>query len=172
MDIQGAYDIIHKIAQGFEDNALQCLGNHSDIIIKAIQEQIYSGLNGEGEHLSPTYDDDPYFEEKGPWYHRADKYKAWKKDITPPESKPMLGLPPRPENVPNLYVNGSKFYDKTTATIRDDTLYIDPGNEAGPAIVTKYGDSLLDIGDTAVAYFNREYMWPAIEKFFNDCGYR
>ena len=84
MDIQGVRDIIHKIAEGFEDNAMPCLEYHSGNIVLAIQEQIYSGQNGEGENLSPTYDSDPYFEEEGPWYHRAQEYKAWKYTITPP----------------------------------------------------------------------------------------
>lgn len=170
MDIQEAYDIIHSIAEGFEENVMQCLESHSDDIVLAIQAQIYSGQDGRGEYLSPTYDDDNFFEEDGPWYHRAEDYKAWKYTITPPEGT-FLGLPARPDNVPNLYIDG-KFYSEITASRRGDVLYVDPGHGNGPAIVSKYGDSLLDIGDSAVAYFNREYMWPAIEKFFNDCGYR
>lgn len=171
MDIELVCDIIHKIADGFEDNAIQCLEYHSDDIVVAIQEQIYSGQNGDGEHLSPTYDSDPYFEKEGTWYHRANEYKAWKYSITPPEGSSLLGLPARPDNVPNLKING-KFFSEITATRRGDMLYVDPGNGDGPDIVATYGDSLLDIGDSAVEYFNREYMLPAIEKFYNDCGYR
>lgn len=171
MDLQSVRDIIHNIAEGFEENVLQCLDFHSGIIVLAIQEQIYSGQNGEGEHLSPTYDEDPYFEEEGFWYHRARDYQAWKYSITPPAGSTMLGLPPRPDNVPNLFITG-KFYSEITVTRRGDMLYVDPGDGDGPSIVAKYGDSLLDIGDSAVEYFNREYMWPSIEKFFNDCGYQ
>ena len=57
MDIIGVHDIIHKIAEGFEDNALQCLGNHSSDVVDLIQEQIYNGQDGDGEYLSPTYDE-------------------------------------------------------------------------------------------------------------------
>ena len=171
MDIENVCNIIHKIAEGFDANAMKCLEYHSGNIVVAIQEQIYSGQNGKGEHLSPTYDTDPYFEQDGPWYHRAHDYKAWKQSITPPVTSSLLGLPPRPDNVPNLFING-KFFSEITATRRGDMLYVNPGSGNGPKIVAKYGDSLLDIGDSAVAYFNREYMWPAIEKYFNDCGYR
>lgn len=171
MDIYSVQDVIHNIAEGFEENALECLEFHSGNIVVAIQEQIYSGQNGKGEHLFPTYDTDPYFEEKGTWYHRAQDYKTWKNKIRPPVGSSLLGLPPRPDNVPNLFING-KFFSEITATRRGDMLYVDPGNGDGPDIVAKYKESLLDIGDSAVVYFNREYMWPAIEKFFNDCGYR
>lgn len=171
MDIQGVYDIIHKIVEGFEDNAMQCLSDHSGNVVIAIQEQIYSGQNGEGALLSPTYDADPYFEEEGPWYHRAADYKAWKYEITPPVGSSLLGLPPRPDNVPNLFING-KFFSEITATRRGDMLYVDPGHNDGPSIVAKYGDEILNMGPNAVEYFNREYMWPAIERFYNECGYR
>ena len=81
MDIQEAYDIIHSIAEGFEENVMQCLESHSDNIVLAIQAQIYSGQDGRGQYLAPTYDDDKFFEEDGPWYHRAEDYKAWKNTI-------------------------------------------------------------------------------------------
>lgn len=171
MNIQEVCDIIHEITDSFERNALECLEYHSGNVVIVIQEQIYSGQNGDGENLSPTYDADPYFEEEGTWYHRAQDYKAWKYTITPPAGSSLLGLPPRPNNVPNLFITG-KFFSEITATLRGDMIYIDPGLGDGPDIVAKYGESLLDIGDSAVEYFNREYMWPAIEKFFNDSGYR
>lgn len=171
MDLQEVYNIIHKVADGFEENALQCLDNQSDKIVEAIREQIYGGQNGNGESLSPTYDNDPFFEEKGIWHRRSQQYKAWKKNLPPRNGSSLLGLPPRQDNVPNLYIDGT-FYSEISATRRGDILYVSPGNGNGPAIVAKYGESLLDIGDSAVAYFNREFLLPAIEKFFNDCGYR
>lgn len=171
MDIQDVSDIIHKIAGGFEANAMQCLSDHSGNVVVVVQEQIYSGQDGDGVHLSPTYDADPYFEEDGPWYHRAGDYKAWKYSITPPVGSSLLGLPPRPDNVPNLFING-RFFSEITATVRGDMLYVDPGHGDGPDIVAKYGESILNMGENAVTYFNREFMWPSIERFFNDCGYR
>lgn len=171
MDIEQLYNIVHKIAEGFEENAMQCLSDHSGNIVVAIHQQLYSGQDGEGKYLSPTYDADPYFEEEGPWYHRAKDYKAWKHSITPPVGSTLLGLPPRPDDVPNLFING-KFFSEITATRKGDLLYVDPGPGDGPSIVAKYGDEILNMGPNAVEYFNREYMWPAIEKFFNDCGYQ
>lgn len=171
MDIFKVADIIHKIADGFEENGMKCLSDHSGNVVIAVQEQIYSGQNGAGELLSPTYDDDPYFEEEGYWHHRNAAYKAWKKDITPPRGSTLLGLPPRPENVPNLYING-KFFSDILADRRGDVLHVDPGTGDGPAIVAKFGDEILNMGPSAVEYFNREYLLPSIIKFFKDCGYQ
>lgn len=76
-----------------------------------------------------------------------------------------------PTTSPNLYITGV-FYSEITAAPNGYGLDIDPGNGNGPAIVAKYGDCLLDIGPTAIGYFNANFMLPAIESFFRDCGYR
>ena len=174
MDIQSVCGIIHKIAEGFEDNALRCLDNYSGVVVVEIQEQLICGQDGDGKLLSPTYDDDPFFDEEGPWQGRSGEYKAWKHSITPPRGSKLLDLPPRPDNVPNLYITG-KFHGEITASLDKDELLIDPGKGDGPDIVSKYrkyGHDILGMGPSSVTYFNREYMMPAIEKFFKDCGYR
>lgn len=171
MDIQGVQDIIHKIADGFETNAMQCLTDKSESIISLIREQLYSGVDGTGDYLSPTYDEDPYFEQPGYWYNRAEDYIEWKRRITPPVKSPNLCLAPRPVEVPNLFIDGT-FFGQINASPRDTFLEVSPGNGNGPAIREKYGENLFMLGSDAVEWFNLEYMWPAIEKFINDCGYR
>ena len=153
MDIKSVYDIIHKIAEGFENNALQCLDNHSGVVVVEIQEQLICGQDGDGKLLSPTYDDDPFFDEEGPWQGRSDEYKAWKRSITPPRNSRLLDLPPRPDNVPNLYITG-KFHGEITALLGNDELLINPGKGDGPDIVSKYskyGHDILGIGPSSVA---------------------
>lgn len=171
MEIAKVYDIIHKITEGFEANATQCLANNSTVVVDLIREQIYSGVDGKGEHLSPTYDDDPYFEEPGYWYHRAADYKAWKYKITPPETSPNLHLAPRPVAVPNLFIDGT-FFGQINARMNGDVLDVMPGNGNGPAIRGKYGDDLFLLGNNAVDWFNVNFLLPSIDKFFNECGYQ
>lgn len=171
MDIQYVYDMIHKIADGFEDSVLECLASSSDAVIDLIQEQIYSGVDGEGHYLSPTYDEDPFFEKPGRWYHKASIYKYWKEIITPPVRSPLLCLDPRPVEVPNLFIDGT-FFGQINASMHGDMLDVSPGNGNGPDIEKKYGDRLFMLGNDAVEWFNLEYLWPNIEKLLNDCGYR
>ena len=171
MGIDEVAKIIGKISDGFEEMCIRCLSDNSGIVLDAVREQLYSGLDGEGKHLSPTYDEDPFFEEKGYWHHRAKDYEAWKYSITPPASGEMLGLPKRPKNVPNLKVDGS-FYSEINAMRKGDILVVDPGSGNGPSIVAKYGDIILGMGPTAIEYFNQNYMLPAIDSFFKDSGYK
>lgn len=175
MGIEEVANIIGKIAGGFEEACIKCLHENSDIIILAISEQLYCGLDGDGNYLTPTYDDDPYFDDpESSWYKRNEAYKAWKRGITPPQFGTMLGLSPRPDEVPNLFIDGT-FHGEINAQIRKDGLLIDPGHGNGPAIVEKYeakGAVILDIGPTSTRYFNEEFMLPSIDVFFKDCGYK
>ena len=171
MGIAEVLRIFSAIADGFEDACAQCLEDNSGVVLDMIHEQLYSGLDAGGNHLSPTYDDDPYFEEKGPWYHCAEEYKKWKGVKTPPDSGRLLGLPPRPEAVPNLYIDGT-FYSEITAKRSGNMLVISPGSGNGPSIVSKYGDEILGMGLTAICYFNETYMRPAISEYFKKCGYK
>lgn len=163
--------MVVRMVDGFEPEIIQCLGDNAVIAEDAVREQMYSGLDGEDKFLSPTYDNDPYFEEKGPWYHKSGAYKQWKLDITPPTTGVMLMLQPRPDNVPNLFING-KFHSEVFATMQGDTLSIqERGDGDGPSIVSKYGEQILQLGPTAIGYFNNTYIIPCIWKFFADCGY-
>lgn len=170
MDLLEVNDIVAAISDGIEDACRTCLVDQSGIVLSAVTEQLLCGLDGEGEYLAPTYDDDPFFNEKGSWYHRSYAYKAWKKEITPPKRGGLMNLPARPDSVPNLYIDG-KFHSEINASPDSEGLMLDPGNGNGPAIVEKYGDQILKLGQTAVDYFNEKFMEPAIERFFKACGY-
>lgn len=170
MDIFKVADIIHRIAGGFEDNVMQCLSSQSEAVLDLIREQIYNGFDGAGEYLEPTYYEDPFFERRGFWYHRSKDYVAWKYKLTPPKVSPILNLPPRPAAVPNLYIDGT-FFGQIGATPKDGFLEITPGSGNGPKIVGKYGERLLTLGTDAVEWFNLEYLLPATERFYKECGY-
>lgn len=173
MDIKQVADIMQKISDGFESACAQCLADNRGVVTDAVREQLYSGQDGAGNLLSPSYDDDPYFQEEGPWKGRAADYREWKMHITPPQQNFMLpiGLPPRPDNIPNLFING-KFYSEINGSMSGDVLVIDPGIGNGLDIVGKYGDMILNIGPTAVEFFNKHFMFPAISEHFEKCGYK
>lgn len=176
MGIEEVSNIIGKIAGGLKDACVKCLQDNSDIVVLAVSEQLFCGLDADENYLTPNYDDDPYFDDpkNKQWYKRANKYKEWKKGITPPQTGAMLGLSPRPDNIPNLWINGT-FHGQINAQKINDGLLIDPGRGRGPDIVKKYEKNnvvILDIGPTGMRYFNEEYLLPAIAKFFKDCGYK
>lgn len=171
MYIGNVAEIIHRIAGGFEENVARCLDENRGVVLQAVKEQLYSGLNGDDDFLYPNYDNDPFFEEEGYWYHRAKAYKEWKKSITPPVAGTMIGLSARPDDVPNLFIDGT-FYSEITAQRNGMALVVDPGDGNGPAILRKYGDNILTMGPSARDYFRLYYLIPSIEAFYRNCGYR
>lgn len=170
MEIQQVASIIHSIAEGIEDVCRQSLQDNSSEVIFAIHEQLYGGIDANGKYLSPTYDDDPFFLEKGQWQGRAEAYKKWKFAITPPTTGFRLQLPPRPPEVPNLFING-KFYSEINASPSIDGIELDPGMGNGVDIVDKYGEDILRLSDEGVKYYNENFLEPTLIDFFNQCGY-
>lgn len=171
-DFDGLYRVIHSIASGFEEECIKCMDENKNVLIDCIQEQLYSGLDGTEHLLKPTYDNDSYFNEPGPWQDQAERYKHWKERITPPLRGEMLYLPPRPVEVPNLFITGT-FYDSIFAQRTDSGLRFETkGFKDGPSIERKYGEQVLGVGDTAKEYFNIMYLCPWLERFFSECGYR
>lgn len=182
MGIEEVAGIVGRIADGLEDSCMKCLEDNSGAVLDAVREQLKSGVDGEGSFLEPTYLTDPYLvNRKKPWFHKEEEtgktyigpqgYLLWKKDITPPEQSQLLGLPPRPEAVPNLFIDGT-FHRQIRARRKGNAIEITPGDKNGPEIVKKFGDRILGMGDNAIGYFNETFMLPAIESFFKDCGYR
>ncbi len=182
MGIEEVAAIIGRIADGFEDACMDCLADNSGTVLDSVREQLYAGMDGQGNHLSPTYLDDPYLVNRSkPWLHIDNDsgkiyigpqgYLDWKMDITPPKVGEMLGLPPRPEAVPNLFIDGT-FHRQIRAARKGNALEIDAGGENSADIIGKYGDRILGLGEDAVGYFNANLMLPAIDAFFKTCGYR
>ena len=163
-------EIINHFATNFEKSIEDCLANNSLVITAMIKEQLYSGMNGKEQYLSPTYDDDPFFEQEGYWYHRNKQYKNFKKMITPPESGTILGLPPRPENIPNLKITGF-FYSEINAERMDGGLRINEGEILGSDLVSKYGEEIIMLSPTAIRHFNENYTRQAIEELYRASGY-
>lgn len=169
--IEEVYRVIHKIATGIKDECIDCLDENKDVVEGLIREQLYSGQNGKGKLLSPTYEDDPFFEEPGHWFHRRKQYKHWKEKITPPIESEVLFLPPRPVEVPNLFITGT-FHDSITATLIPDGLKIDTeGFKDGNDIKSKYGDDIFLLGSEGQRYFSEHILRPWLERFIKNCGY-
>ena len=170
MDWDRLTDAINTAVDGFEDAVLACLETHHDVVEDIVHEQLYSGVDGNNNYLSPTYDDDPYFEEEGHWKGKSRQYKAWKERITPPIQGELLFLPPRPVEVPNLFIIGT-FYDSIRTERTADSLRVYTGGfRDGPLIERKYGEAIFMIGMAGKGYFNEHFLREWIENYWRMCG--
>lgn len=162
---------VHGIVAGLENAVAECLTQNKSVVEDLIGEQLYSGLDGDTNSLRPSYSDDPFFDIKGRWYHDSDGYIEWKKNITPPIASPRLNLPPRPLDVPNLYITGT-FHESIRATVNGGKVSINTvGFSDGPDIVRKYGDNILNLGMDAREYIVLEMLKPFVGNFFKRYGF-
>lgn len=162
---------VHSIVTGLENAVAECLTQNKSVVEDLIGEQLYSGLDGDTNSLRPSYSDDPFFDIKGRWYHDSDGYIEWKKNITPPIASPRLNLPPRPIDVPNLYITGT-FHESIRATVNGGKVLINTvGFSDGPDIVRKYGDNILNLGMDAREYIVLEMLKPFVGNFLKKYGF-
>lgn len=166
-------DIIQTISDTFEDAVLQCMDQHKFDVTELVREQLYSGVDGNGAYLSPTYSQDPWFNsgEAGWWEGQAEQYRKWKEHITPPETSELLHLPPRPVDVPNLFITG-EFHRSIQAELQLGLHIYTFGFYDGPAIERKYGEQILMPGERARVFFNEQWLKPWLMEFFIACGYK
>ena len=140
-----------------------------DLFEEFITEQLYSGLNGREESLSPRYTEDPYFNMFKNPKEEAERYKKWKAKIQPP-ARSYLGFKPRNVDTPNLIIRGD-FYSSITAIPIDDGISIvSQGVEFSTDIEQKYGHVIYEIGDKARKHYIDFYMLPRIMKLMKECG--
>ncbi len=86
IDDLGAFDTQKEVVDIIEAN--------TDLIVEMQSDQWMEGRGVDGEFLRPFYSENPYFKSK----ESAARYAKWKQKITP--------NPQRPDDVPNLYING------------------------------------------------------------------
>jgi len=91
--------------------------------------QLYAGKTRLGIDLSPTYQEDPYFDDKG-GLPAAQAYSDWKDRITPSNK--------RKPGVPNLIINGYYYASRKVVVSANkivyDSDYLDLTNKYGKEI--------------------------------------
>jgi len=97
--------------------------------------QLYAGKTRLGIDLSPTYQEDPYFDDKG-GIAAAQAYSDWKDEITPSSER-------RP-GVPNLIING--FYYASRKVIVNASKIIYTSDYIEDDLREKYGDEINGLG--------------------------
>lgn len=127
-----------RVSQLFADN----LKNDEHNFLEQVKwEQLWHGLAADGQPLTPSYLNDPWFKSK----QKASNYMEWKQSITPNPKR-------KPEN-PNLFING-KFYGTLEIFFRPDEFEIDSADPTGADIIRKYGKAAFGLNSN---YLN-EYV--------------
>ena len=170
---------IRRTKEGIQPEILRCMDGNKHEMVVSVREQLYSGIDGRGAPLSPSYSQDPYFrdhragffdEEADNWvscFMRPDLYIAWKQRITPPEASQRLGLPARSSDTPNLFIIGT-FHGTIDAKASPQGVEIFTfGWDEGPIVERKYGSQIFALSEPAVVHFNDNFLWPWLRQWYD-----
>lgn len=170
-NIMTAYENLKEMVGGFEPAIIKVMHDNKNEFVDYIQEQLFSGIDGNDKELRPTYLNDPWFDsdDAGIWRNNARGYMAWKKKITTPTPS-YLGISPRKYNIPNLIITGS-FYESIRPVVTPEGISIETrGFQDGPAIESKYGSDIFGISSYARNYFIKYLLIKEIDSYFAKYG--
>ena len=129
----------------------EVLSRHGDHIVEQQRIQLLMGKGSDGKDIHPFYTED--LKPRGYFKNRqtAEKYKAWKQELSYPYSVQ------RNPDAPNLYITGV-FHDDLGVEFYPDALAIVPDTAYAANIMAKYGFGIFGLN---------AQMWDII---WNDFG--
>ena len=135
------------------------LSNRQYDLLDLQKDQLLFGRDRQGDILTPTYTDDPYFKtRKQAEYYRDKKRKLQGAHDAMIKNKKLY--PKKGDNTPNLIVTGTLFHDTITLSVGGDRVIINSGG-VGSDIERKYGDVLGMSPESKVIIWNK-YLRKAI----------
>lgn len=109
-------------------------------------EQMMNGKRRDGQDITPSYFDDPYFKT----FSQASEYSDWKDRIEPFATRRRPGTP-------NLYINGY-YHNSITARVGPDGLSLNSSWSESDDIERKYTRAIYGLGGQWRGwYFNDNY---------------
>jgi hypothetical protein len=147
--------------------------NTIDVVIDLNQAQLLYGRDANGELLTPSYPDDPYF--KGD-KEAAERYMENKNRMLSNHKErrdhrivPLMGhiqlFPEKPEETPNLIINGMWFHNFFYANASGGKYTIGSTGIKADAIQEKYesyGHPVFGLAKPSRDYYFRGFIKPAI----------
>nr|DAW36198.1 MAG TPA: hypothetical protein [Caudoviricetes sp.] len=178
MTIAEMRDKIRRSKDMIQSEIVKCMDDNKREMVVSVREQLYSGIDGRGAPLFPSYSQDPYFlnrnagyfdEVADHWvscYMHPERYIDWKMRITPPVASSRLGLPARSIDQPNLFIFGTFHGSIDARAVSKGVEIFTFGWDGGPQVERKYGSQIFALSSPAVAHFNTNYLMPWLRRWF------
>lgn len=114
------------------------------------RDQMYDGKTKDGNNITPSYLDDPYFKSR----ESAKRYSDWKDKITP-SSK-------RSPGTPNLFING-RYHNSIRVVASSDKVTFQTQDPAARSIEAKF-DKIYGLGGEYKKNFLKDTLQPKIKE--------
>lgn len=137
--------------------------HNSEVLLSLNRDQMLLGRDAEGNVLTPSYLEDPYFDTP----EQAVTYAAMKQRLEA-EHKARIEnptiYPDKDRNTPNLIVTGP-FQDNMFVLAEGDSFLLGSTYPDTPDIDSKYGGCVFGIAPASRDFFYRQYLRPALMNF-------
>lgn len=128
------------------------------LLLELMKDQLYAGLDGDGNSLRPTYQDDPYFKTR----EAAQRYSDWKDTMFQRTHNDLFTR--RPPGTPNLIITGGLFYDTLVTEVGNAALIVRSDSPIIRKLESKYGNTLLRLSPLALKFYTEEHLFERLQK--------
>lgn len=132
------------------------------LLLELMKDQLFAGLDGDGNPLRPTYQEDPYFKSR----EAAQRYSDWKDTMFQRTHNDLFTR--RPPGTPNLIITGTLFYHTLVASVGNDSLIINAQSPIIGKLEGKYGDALLRLSPMALKFYTEEHLFIRLQTRVHD----
>lgn len=153
-----------KFERGFKKKIAQTLRENKKVVLDLQKSQLLSGIDAEGQPLTPTYTSDPFF--KSP--EAAERYKKRKEAKEPIHDglKRYDIFGRKGSDTPNLIYTG-KFHKSLRVEVGEDSLRIHGTWSKAPNIENKYRTA-TGLNKTSFKYIWDNYAKPDLIDYWNN----
>lgn len=159
-DLIKRYDRIRKKITDIDSTIDEVVEKNKDVLLSLNRDQMLLGRDAKGNELSPSYLNDPYFDNAA----QAQAYAAMKQRLEAKHNarieNPTI-YPAKNRTTPNLIVTGpfqdNMFIITSPGKFTIGSTYVDSGD-----IERKYNNEVFGIAPGSVMFFYDNYLKPAL----------
>lgn len=164
-DLIHRLDVVKKRGKRVPDTVSRVVNKRLQVLLSLNRDQMLLGRNTEGEILTPSYLNDPYFDNK----LQAQIYAAMKYSLESQHKSrienPTL-YPDKDRNTPNLIVTGT-FQDNMFVFPEGDSFLIGSTYSEAGDIERKYRNLVFGLSPESKDFFYENYIYPELVKLLN-----
>jgi len=137
----------------------------SGVLLELNRDQLLQGRNADGELISPTYTEDPYFKTR----EAAGRYAKYKYLMEMQHKARMSFVElygEKPTDVPNLLITGTMFFNHFFIKVTKEAYTISSTGEAAPDIERKYNNRLYGLAPLSKEFYYFGFIRPTIKRVY------
>ena len=138
-----------------------------DVLLDLNRDQLLSGRNADGETITPSYTQDPFFKSR----EQAERYLKIKQGLESEHKGRMRFVqlcPEKGSDTPNLIVNGRLFHNYFFIKVTNEAYKIGSTGEAAADIESKYNNRVFGLAPKSKEFYYFGFIRPLIKELYTE----